>query len=102
MSGSRFNRIRRQALEACQAAESAQGEEFVFSINALPDDQRRAAHALLNAALAHCLLAPGKAIPKTLHWQGRRWFLSPVGRGRVQVSAYPGCCGLVSMPGALV
>ena len=37
-----------------------------------------------------------------VRWQGRRWHLTQAGCGRLEVSAYPGCPGIVSMPGALL
>ena len=94
--------MRMRAVRACSRAEEASQDKRPFCINDLPDDWRRAAHALLYAALAHCLAAHGKALPKTLTWQGRRWYLAPVNAARLQVSAYPGLPGIVSMPGALL
>ena len=96
------DKMRRRAVDACLSAEHAHSGSQPFSINALPDDECRAAHALLYAAIAHCLCAPGGRLPKTLHWQGRRWHLTEAGCGRLEVSAYPGCPGIVSMPGALL
>jgi len=95
-------KMRRNAVAACRTAENAYDGKRPFSINALPDEECRAAHALLYAAIAHCLVAYGKETPKTLHWMGRRWYLSPAGRGRLEVSAYAGYPGIVSMPGALI
>lgn len=96
------DKMRRGAVDACRSAEYAHIGKRPFCINALPDDQCRAAHALLYAAIAHCLCAPRNRLPKTLHWQGRRWHLTADGCGRLEVSAYPGCPGIVSMPGALL
>ena len=95
-------RMRRKALEACWSAEIMRGGERPFNINSLPDDQCRAAHALLYAAVAHFLAACGRRSPKTMYWLGRRWFLAPAGQGRLEVSAYAGIPGIVSMPGVLV
>ena len=89
-----------RALRACCRAVDAYDAEQQFRIDELPEDQRRAAHALLHAALAHCLGSPAKA-PKTLTWFGRRWYLTASGKGSLQVSAYPKYPGLVSMPGSL-
>ena len=91
-----------RAVRACGRAEDASEEGQQFRINDLPDDWRRAAHALLYAALAHCLSAHGKSLPKTITWHGRRWYLAPLSAARLQVSAYPGLPGIVSMPGALL
>ena len=96
------DKMRRDAVASCRFAEGARAGNRPFSINALPDDECRAAHALLYAAIAHCLCAPRGRPPKTLHWQGRRWHLTQAGCGRLEVSAYPGCRGIVSMPGALL
>jgi len=96
------DKMRRVAVDACIAAEAAHDGNRPFSINALPDEQCRAAHALLYAAIAHYLYAPRTRPPKTLYWQGRRWYFMDAGRGRLEVSAYPGCPGIVSMPGALL
>lgn len=98
--GTEDNRLRRLAIDACNMAEEARSAGHCFCINNLPEPQRLAAHALLYAALAHVLGSPGRA-RKTLFWNGRRWHLSPLGRGSLEVSAYPGVPGLVSMPGAL-
>lgn len=92
----------RNAVTACRWAESAHDGKRPFSINALPDDECRAAHALLYAAISHSLCAQGKGVPKTMRWQGRRWHLNAVGKGRIEVSAYPGYPGIVSMPGVLL
>lgn len=92
----------RHALSACRLAECAHDSGRRFSINALPDDLRRAAHALLHAAIAHCLVAHGRPLPKTINWQGRVWHLSPADKGRLQVSPYPDTVGIYSMPGALI
>lgn len=94
--------MRRDAVCPCRKAETAHFGSRPFSINALPDEECRAAHALLYAAIAHCLCAPRYRLPKTLRWQGRRWHLTQAGCGRLEVSAYPGCPGIVSMPGALL
>lgn len=94
--------IRLQAVWACGKAEDWHQAGRAFGINDLPDEWRRAAHALLYAALAHCLGAHGKALPKTITWQGRRWYLATLSSARLQVSAYPGLPGIVSMPGALL
>lgn len=88
-----------QAVRACNAAEFTAQAGRCFNINDLPDDQGRAAHALLYAAVAHYLAASKP--PKTLHWQGRRWYLTPLDSARLQVAAWEGHAGLVSMPGVL-
>ena len=94
------NRLRANAVSACNTAELYVPSRRVFSINDLDEPRRVAAHALIYAALAHVLGSPGKH-PKTLSWQGRRWYLVPRDRGCLEVQAYRGVPGLVSMPGAL-
>lgn len=93
-------KLRRKAIDACNSAESAASSDRWFSINDLDEPRRVAAHALLYAALAHVLGSPGRS-PKTLSWLGRRWYLVPRDRGCLEVQAYQGVPGLVSMPGAL-
>ncbi len=94
-------KLRLNAVAACNSAEFASMSSRGFSINDLDEPRRIAAHALLYAALAHILGSPGKH-PKTLTWLGRRWYLVPRDRGCLEVQAYRGVPGLVSMPGALL
>ena len=93
-------KLRRRAIDACNAAEFASTDERRFRINDLDESRRIAASALLYAALAHVLGSPGKQ-PKTLVWLGRRWYLVPRESGRLEVRAYRDNPGIVSMPGAL-
>lgn len=95
------SKLRLNAVAACNSAEFASMSCRGFSINDLDEPRRVAAHALLYAALAHVLGSPGKH-PKTLSWLGRRWYLVPRDRGCLEVQAYRGVPGLVSMPGALL
>ena len=89
------------ALYAARWAEFTRIRGRSFSLGDLPPTDRRAARALLSAAIAHCLCSPASRLPKTMRWQGRRWYLKPAGMGRLEVSACAGFPGLVSIPGAL-
>lgn len=103
-------KTRRQAAEckvalraraAVRCAENSEANVCISSLDTLPIDQQRAGRALMFAALSHYLGAVG-APPKTMTWNGRRWWLAAADRGRLQVSAEPGWPGLLSMLNALV
>lgn len=94
-------RMRSNAVKACCSAEDAAMDGRYLNINDLDEPRRLAAHALLYAGLAQALIEPGKR-RKTLIWLGRRWYLVPRACGRLEVQAYRGVPGLVSMPGALL
>ena len=93
-------RMRSNAVKACCSAEDAAMAGRDLNINDLDEPRRLAAHARLYAGLAQALSEPGKR-RKTMTWLGRRWYLVPRGCGRLEVQAYRGVPGLVSMPGAL-
>ncbi len=89
-------RMRMRAVYACSSAEVAYTCGDAFNINALSEETRQAAHALLYSAIGHWLSASGKRKPKAFIWKGRRWFLANIGLGRLQVSAMTGNPGIVS------
>ena len=89
-------RMRMRAVYACSSAEVAYTCGDAFDINALSEETRQAAHALLYSAIGHWLSASGKRKPKTFIWKSRRWSLANVGLGRLQVSAMAGNPGIVS------
>ena len=64
---------------------------------------RRAAAALMHAAISHCLMYPPGKAPKVLQWAGRRWYLTVWSNGVLHVSPIQGNgAGLVSGYGELI
>lgn len=89
------------ALGACRVAENRNEAARERLVMDLPRDRRRAARALLYAALSHCYTKRPYEMPKTFYWCGHRWHLEAIGQGRLQVAPHKGWAGIVSMPGAL-
>ena len=94
-------KVRNTAPYAARRAEFRRVRNQPFYLGDLPDADRPAARSLLSAAIADCLYSPGPPLPKTMRWQGRRWYLKPAGMGRLELSASTSFPGRVSWPGAL-